>query len=591
MNRKLRRASLRNGNRPVATVPGPKVDPKFIEAFLAQGWILLSEGRDDEATKLAIRLVRLQETEETKAFFVDCVKRWKFFPGADEIRDIIALALREVWAKPHELFGIARGILTSNSIIGPAIRRATAAWPRRLSLDELLGPNGISQIAVDPLLPALLERGRILDLEIERFVTSLRACLLEIVTRDRDHQNAGIVRLCCALGRQCYVNEYVFDRTTAENDRANRLRERINHALEINSAILPIEIALLSAYMQLDCLPAVALLKRSWPTSIVALLEEQIQTPAAERKLRTSIPQITPISNDISVRVREQYEENPFPRWFKLPANRPMPVDEWMPQQFPFSNFRRIGKGADIDVLIAGCGTGRHSIIFAQVLPGARILAVDLSLSSLCYAKEKTRAMGINNIEYAQADILELGGFDKRFDIISSSGVLHHTADPEKGWRALLGLLQPAGCMQVGVYSERAHRNLVIAQRWLSERDFTTSVESIRRARQEFAAAAAADASLASMLTFADFYSTSEFRDLFLPTQMLRFTIPKIQTFLGANNLEFLGFSIRNEIRDQFRARFSSPAEVDLRLWDKFENEHPDTFRGMYEFWVQKKRL
>jgi ubiquinone/menaquinone biosynthesis C-methylase UbiE len=590
MSRKLRRASQSGGKRPASTKLGPNVDPKFIEAFLAQGWMLLREGREDEATQLAIRIVRLQETEETKAFFVDCVKRWRFFPGADEIRDVIARALREAWAKPHELFNITKGILKSDSITGPAIHRAMAAWPRRLSLHELLGPTGLAQIATDPLLPALLERSTVFDLEIERFLTSIRACLLEIVMQDRGHQHKSILGFCCALGRQCYINEYVFDLTTDENDRAQKLRDRIHHALDVNSAISPMEIALLAAYIQLDCLPGAALLKRSWPKSITGLLEEQIQAPAAERKLRTSIPQITPITDDTSTRVREQYEENPFPRWVKLPINRPMLVDEWMPQQFPFSNFRKIGKGADLDVLIAGCGTGHHSIIFAQVLPGARILAVDLSMSSLCYAKEKTRVMGIANIEYAQADILELGGLEKRFDIISSSGVLHHLADLEKGWRTLLRLLQPDGCMQVGLYSERAHRNLIPTQRWLLERGFTPSVESIRRARQELVTAAATDASLASVLTFTDFYSTSEFRDLFLPTQMHRYTIPKIQNFLDENNLEFLGFSIRSEIRDQFRAHFSRQAEVDLRLWDKFETEHPDTFKGMYEFWVQKKR-
>ena len=590
MNRKLRRASQRGGKQSAATQPEPNVDPKFIEALLTQGWMLLGDRREEEATQLAIRLIRLRETEETKAFFVDCVKRWKFFPGADEIRDVIARALREAWAKPHELFNIAKGILKADPVIGAAIQRAVAEWPRRLSLRELLGPTGLAQIAADPLLPALLERSTVFDLEIERLLTSLRAALLEVVTQDRGHQDKHILGLCCALGRQCFINEYVFDLTAAENDRAQRLRDRINHALDVHAAVSPMEIGLLSSYMQLDCLSAGELLKRSWPGSIGGLLEEQILVPAAERKLRTAIPQLTPIANDTSVKVREQYEENPFPRWVKLSPNRPMPVDEWMPRQFPFSNFRKIGKGADLDVLIAGCGTGHHSIIFAQVLPEARILAVDLSLSSLCYAKEKTRAMGIKNIEYAQADILELGNLDRQFDMISSSGVLHHTADLERGWRTLLRLLQPDGCMQVGIYSERAHHNVIVAQRWLKERGFTTSVESIRRARQELIAAAASNASLADVLTFTDFYSTSEFRDLFLPTQMHRYTIPKIQSFLNENNLEFLGFNIIGEIHDQFCSQFSRPAEVDLSLWDKFEDRHPNTFKRMYEFWVQRKR-
>jgi ubiquinone/menaquinone biosynthesis C-methylase UbiE len=590
MNRKLRRASQRGGKRPAVTQAEPQVDPKFIEALLAQGWMLLGEMREEEATQLAIRLIRLQETDETKTFFVDCVKRWKFFPGADEIRGVIARALHDAWAKPHELFNITKGILKSDTVIGAAIQRAVVAWPRRLSLHELLGPTGLAHIAADPLLLNLLERSTVFDLELERLLTSLRAGLLEVVTQDRGHQVKHILGLCCALGRQCFINEYVFDVTADENDRAQKLRDRISRALDVHGAISSMEIALLSSYMQLDCLPAAALLKRSWPSSITSLLEEQIQGPAAERKLRAAIPQLTPIANDTSVRVREQYEENPFPRWVKLSPNRQMPVDEWMPRQFPFSNFRKIAKGADLDVLIAGCGTGHHSIIFAQVLPKARILAVDLSLSSLCYAKEKTRTMGIKNIEYAQADILELGGLDRQFDVISSSGVLHHTADLERGWRTLLRLLQPDGCMQIGIYSERAHRNVIAAQRWLKERGFTPSVESIRQARQELIAAAANDAALADVLTFTDFYSTSEFRDLFLPTQMHRYTIPKIQSFLNENNLEFLGFSIISEIRDQFCSQFSRPAEVDLRLWDKFEAECPDTFKRMYEFWLQKKR-
>ena len=64
-------------------------------------------------------------------------------------------------------------------------------------------------------------------------------------------------------------------------------------------------------------------------------------------------------------------------------------IDEWMPKYFPFSRFRKIGKGANLDVLIAGCGTGHHSIMFAQVFPCARILAIDLNVASLHYAKRK----------------------------------------------------------------------------------------------------------------------------------------------------------------------------------------------------------
>jgi hypothetical protein len=431
MSRKLKRASQHGGKQSASAKP--EVDAKFIKAFLEEGWTLLGKARDEEATHLAIRIVRLQETEETRAFFVECVRQWKFFPGAGEIRDLVARALREAWAKPEELFGLAKGILKSDFMIGPAIQRTLAAWPRRLSLQELADATGLAHISTDPLLLALLGRGSVFDIELERFLTSLRAALLEALMQDRSKLNEAILELCCALGRQCYINEYVFDLTPDENDRANGLRDQISRALETNSAVAPTELALLSCYFQLDGLPKAAVLKRSWPKSVSQLLEEQIRAPAAQRELEASLPKITPIADDTSTRVRQQYEENPFPRWVKLPPTRPMPaIDEWMPKYFPFGNFRKIGKGTELDILIAGCGTGHHSLLFAQAFPQAKILAVDLSTSSLCYAKDKTREIGINNIEYAQADILELGSLGRQFDVISSSGVLHHMSDPEK---------------------------------------------------------------------------------------------------------------------------------------------------------------
>ena len=52
--------------------------------------------------------------------------------------------------------------------------------------------------------------------------------------------------------------------------------------------------------------------------------------------------------------------------------------------------------------------------------------AVDLSFSSLAYAKRKTDELGSVNIDYLQADILNLRQMGKEFDIIESAGVLHH---------------------------------------------------------------------------------------------------------------------------------------------------------------------
>ena len=58
------------------------------------------------------------------------------------------------------------------------------------------------------------------------------------------------------------------------------------------------------------------------------------------------------------------------------------------------------------EILIAGCGTGQHSIGTAAMFKDSNVLAIDLSLSSLSYAKRKTEELRIQNIDYMQADIL-----------------------------------------------------------------------------------------------------------------------------------------------------------------------------------------
>ena len=86
-----------------------------------------------------------------------------------------------------------------------------------------------------------------------------------------------------------------------------------------------------------------------------------------------------------------------------------------------------------------------------------------------------------------------------------------------------------------------------------------------------------------------DFYSASGCRDAFFNMQEHRMTIPDIARFLAENHLEFMGFSVDGQTLQHFRRRFSSSnGTSDLDLWQLFELENPDTFIGMYQFWVQK---
>src|SRR5262249_281791 len=72
-------------------------------------------------------------------------------------------------------------------------------------------------------------------------------------------------------------------------------------------------------------------------------------------------------------------------------------------------------------------------------------------------------------IEFAQADIMNLGSIGRRFDKIEVIGVLHHLVDPLAGWRILLSLLRPGGGMNVGLYSVAARKAIKTAAAIRSE--------------------------------------------------------------------------------------------------------------------------
>jgi SAM-dependent methyltransferase len=277
-----------------------------------------------------------------------------------------------------------------------------------------------------------------------------------------------------------------------------------------------------------------------------------------------------------------QYEENPYPRWTINPLNA-FAADQARGKIVPTAE-----RQAEQDILIAGCGTGKHAVQIAQVYPNARLLAVDISLPSLAYARRKTRALGLRNIEYAQADILELGTIDRSFDTIESVGVLHHLAEPTAGWRVLVSLLRPGGRMCIGLYSQLARRVISEARARIAARGYRATASDIRRCRQDIIREAD---HWGLPIGGTDFYSVSGCRDLLFNVMEHQFTIPEIAKFLQDNDLSFLGFEPFDDptVVEKFHKQFAGAAdEADLDQWSRFEADHPETFLGMYVFNVRK---
>ncbi|TWB87512.1 methyltransferase family protein [Bradyrhizobium macuxiense] len=479
----------------------------------------------------------------------------------------------------------AVGFILQSPTVTRYVQRIAGKWPLPVTNADLFGTEGVTPLASDLFLRCAMETTTLASMQLEVLLGHARAELLRLASEQEQHEaDDDIVGFACALARQCFINEYVHAQTEAEAERAGALRERLLQDLASGAAITPLTLAVVAAYFPLHALPAAdALLRRDWPAATTGLLRVQLREPREEMDERGAIATLTPIKNDVSVEVMRQYEENPYPRWTVNP------LTAFVADRTRGKTVATAEQQAERDILIAGCGTGSHAIQIAQVYPNARLLAVDISTTSLAYARRKTRELGLRNVEYAQADILELGSIGRAFDSIESVGVLHHLAEPFAGWHVLASLLRPGGTMRIGLYSELARRVIVEARARITARNYRASADDIRRCRQEIFREAE---QWRPLIGAKDFYSMSGCRDLLFNVMEHRLTIPEIAAFLNDHGLSFGGFEPFDDpaLLEKFHKQFAGAAdETDLEQWHRFEVDHPETFWDMYVFTAQKR--
>lgn len=544
------------------------------------GLIHQALGLHVEAIEFFNKAIALNEFEAAChyniGFSYQDIKRWR--EAAFHFNKAIALGLGGK--------SVENLILENPSIIS-CLERIEKKWPIAIDDYELFGVSGIKPFANDVLLQCALKSVLIQGLPFEVFLTHVRSALLRLaITAEHDLRasDESVTALSCALAQQCFINEYIYTADEEESALAIKLRNLLRERGETGAEVSPLMLGVVAAYFPLHSLGLDGmLLERDWPESVAELQRQQIVEPLEEKRDRSAVSVLTAIDDSISQQVMQQYEENPYPRWTVNP------LAELAGRQKGGEVAGESDRGRKMDILIAGCGTGQHPVQTATLFPNARILAIDISLASLAYARRKTREEGLRNIEYAQADILKLGSIGRTFDRIEVLGVLHHFANPKDGWRVLLSLLRQNGRMRVALYSKIARHPILNAYALIRERGYRATEEDIRKFRREILRSSK-NQRWQSVIRSPDFYSISGCRDEFFNVMAHWITIPELKALLDELNLSFLGFDVSPQTAENFMRQFPGQASLyNLEYWHMFEESNPATFGGMYFFTVAKK--
>ncbi len=120
-----------------------------------------------------------------------------------------------------------------------------------------------------------------------------------------------------------------------------------------------------------------------------------------------------------------------------------MPFLEWA--------FREHGRAKTRDLLDVACGTGRHSIPFAEI--GLRVTGVDLSPDMLAMARKKAEALNLK-VSFGVADMRKLR-FDGKFDALvcmnSAFNYMMTDDDAARAARRFHAALKPGGVAVIDV--------------------------------------------------------------------------------------------------------------------------------------------
>lgn len=128
----------------------------------------------------------------------------------------------------------------------------------------------------------------------------------------------------------------------------------------------------------------------------------------------------------------ENWYDNQYDEWSRLDRHK---VEFEITKKF-LDNYI---PSESLEIFDIGGGPGRYSFYLAS--KGHRVTLLDLSKHHIDFAKEKSKELGIELVDYIKGNALELGGYDKKYDVILLMGPLYHLVKEEDRKLALKGAL------------------------------------------------------------------------------------------------------------------------------------------------------
>jgi len=145
--------------------------------------------------------------------------------------------------------------------------------------------------------------------------------------------------------------------------------------------------------------------------------------------------------------MRAFYEETPFPDYDDFDSVDTL-VRKARQGRFAQLLDDQIPPGALI--LECGCGTGQLSNFLS--VANRHVFGTDMCLNSLRLGERFRHDNQLQRALFLQMNLFRPCFREGSFDLVISNGVLHHTSDPQLGFRTISKLVRPGGYVLIGLY-------------------------------------------------------------------------------------------------------------------------------------------
>jgi SAM-dependent methyltransferase len=149
--------------------------------------------------------------------------------------------------------------------------------------------------------------------------------------------------------------------------------------------------------------------------------------------------------------VRHFYEQAPFPGY---PPRDSLSSLRARAGRSEFARLLDLAIPGDARILEIGCGTGQMSLYLARA--DRVVIGADLTRGSLLLGAAAAKRFGLERVQFVETDLQRPGLRSGAFDVVYSSGVLHHTPDPRSSFARIARLVRPGGIIILGVYNSFA---------------------------------------------------------------------------------------------------------------------------------------